>query len=355
MTRTLLFALPVCIIALALPGRPSHAQDHATRILNRADKDGDGRIRLEEWSRPSVVFKSIDTDGDGYLTREELRARFDGPSNEAPKSPTATDRGGGDGKAAMAGGGLLKGQVTADAVDHETRCAIGRGRGCDIELSIKRGLFETGLRPAFPDNAKCRDIDERWAINYSSKRERESYHGGIDMPAPFGTPIVAAAAGTVVGKYRDERGHRGIEIVLRHGPDDTGIPLWIYTQYAHFEEMPKQEIGQRVRMGEVLGPTGNSGRTPGQRSGKQRRPAIHFAVWYSSSPRYVALSTAIVPLDGYWMDPNALYRKTPPFDSRAMKALPAREKDVPISVMFDDGTLSPPATKIIWPYICAKR
>ena len=148
-----------------------------------------------------------------------------------------------------------------------------------------------------------------------------------------------------------------MEITLRHSPEDTGLPLWTYTQYAHFDEMPAQEVGQRVRMGEVLGPTGNSGITSSRakRFGRERRPAIHFAVWFSTNPHHVELRDRIIPVDGHWMDPNALFRKQSPFDSHAMKALPEAEKKVPISVMVDDGELVPANTKIIWPFICMRK
>jgi len=250
----------------------------------------------------------------------------------------------------------LNGAMTRDALNREAICGIGRGRKCDIEIAIDRGLFETGLRPVFPDGLDCRDIDEQWAIDYSGKRNRRQYHGGIDMPAPYGTPIIAAAAGTVVAVYEGERSYRGREIVLRHSPDDTGLPYWIYTEYAHFDAAPDFKPGQRVAMGEVLGPTGNSGR--GRHSVAQsdkRRPAIHFAVFFSENPGFVNLrDRVIVPVGGYWMDPNALYRGKPPFDSASMKALPDSEKRVPIPVMLDDGTPIPEGTKLVWPYTCTK-
>ncbi len=250
----------------------------------------------------------------------------------------------------------LDGATTPDALDRATKCGIGRIRKCDIQVAVGRGLFETGLRPKFPDGLDCREIDEAWAIDYSSKRDRENYHGGIDMPAPYGTPIIAAAAGTVVGLFNVAESYRGIEVVLRHSPEDTGLPVWTYTQYAHFEKMPKLVLGQRVKMGEVLGPTGNTGR--GRKAGVQsrtRRPAIHFAVWFTDSPLFVNLrDRIIVPVDSYWMDPNALYRQKPPFDSASMKALPGDEKSVPIPVMLEDGTLIPADTKLVWPYMCSK-
>lgn len=259
-----------------------------------------------------------------------------------------------------ANGLSLEGVVDRSEVGRETICAIGRGRRCDIKLAIKSGLFETGLRPQFPAGLICRDIDsEKWAISYTHKRPRESYHGGIDMPAPFGTPIVAVADGTVVGLYEGEQSYRGREIILRHSPEDTGIPLWIYTQYAHFDVMPGFRAGDRVKMGQVLGPTGNSGIPGGKKKGNRkkkraRRPAIHFAVWYSESPEYCDTGHAIIPKNGKWMDPNALYRKVPPFDSHSMKALPEGEKTVPIPVMVEGGRLVPADTRLIWPYPCAR-
>lgn len=254
----------------------------------------------------------------------------------------------------------LEGLVDQSEIDNETLCAIGRSKRCDIQIAVKRGLFETGLKPEFPKGMMCRDIDsEQWAISYTNKRPREAYHGGIDMPAPYGTPIVAVADGTVVGLYSGEDSYRGREIVLRHIPEDTGIPLWIYTQYTHFDAMPDFEVGDRVRKGQVLGPTGNSGKPGGKNPKKKkkraRRPAIHFAVWFSESPEFCDTGRGIIPKEGQWMDPNALYRKRAPFDSYSMKNLPRSEKVVPISVMVEDGQFIPSDTKIVWPYTCTPK
>lgn len=325
---------------MATPGL-SQAQGRAERSIKKNDVDGDGRVSRDEWRKGGRRFKKIDTDRDGYITLEEFRERFDETAGEEESASEPET--------------LLDGQTTRDALDEETLCAIGRSRRCDINVAIDRGLFETGLRPVFPENAECRDIDEQYAISYTYKRNRENYHGGIDMPAPWGTPMIAVAAGTVVAKFRGEKTHRGIEIWLRHSPEDTGIPFWIYTQYTHFDEMPKLDVGQRVSMGEVLGPTGNTGIST--RTGVQstrRRPAIHFAVFYTESDQFVVLRNKVVPVESYWMDPNALFRKEPPFDSHSMKALPDEEQQIPVSVMFEDGETVPTDTKIVWPYTCER-
>ncbi|MDC0335539.1 M23 family metallopeptidase [Pseudodesulfovibrio sp.] len=254
----------------------------------------------------------------------------------------------------------LDGLVDKSEIDRETLCAISRSRKCDIKLAIKYGLFETGLQPQFPEGMICRDIDsEQWAISYTSKRPQESYHGGIDMPAPFGTPIVAVADGTVVGLYAGEESYRGREIVLRHSPEDTGIPMWIYTQYTHFDAMPPFKVGDRVKMGQELGPTGNSGIPGGKKKNKKkknrRRPAIHFATWFSESPDFYDNGRGIIPKGGQWMDPNALYRGVPPFDSQSMKNLPDSQKRIAIPVMVEGGGFVPADTKLIWPYTCSPK
>jgi murein DD-endopeptidase MepM/ murein hydrolase activator NlpD len=334
------FFLTLLVFAL---GFPAHAQDRAAMIIKKNDADGDGKVSIGEWSKKQSRFKQLDADDDGYLTLDELSAGLGGGKARQKPAPAADDA-----PPASAGGGL----VSRDVLDNETLCAMTRSKMCNLEPSIKRGMFATGLEPRFPDGMTCRGIDDTWAMDYGFKRNRQAYHGGIDMPAPFGTPMLAAADGTVVMKTLGERSARGIEIVLRHSPDETGIPLWIYTQYAHFLTIPDLEVGQKVKMGQNLGLTGNSGINPklGYDAGR-RRPAIHFAVFYSTSPDYVVHRDFVIPVNGYWMDPNALYRGRLPLDTAAMKALPSEEKKVPIPVM-ENGAFFPADTRLIWPYAC---
>ncbi len=298
-------------------------------------------------SASDAALKGVDVAGGGRLRKGGGRRKRGRKRSRRVLGDQVTP---GD-QTAPGGGATLDGQVTEDALDEETLCGIGRGRSCDIQVAVKRGLFETGLEPAFPKGFDCLGIDEAWAIDYTYKRDRENYHGGIDMPTSYGTPIIAAADGTVVGKYEGRRTMRGREIIIRHSPGDTGLPVWTYTQYAHFDEMPKREVGERVRMGEILGPTGNSGK----QGRRERRPAIHYAVWFSADPRYVPRRRKIIPVGGFWMDPIALYRGGPPFDSKSMKALPEGGKRVPVSVMTKDGKVIPPGAKVVWPYFCERK
>ena len=331
-------------------GRVAKEVDRAAGDFERADRDGDNKLSPAEWRRRGN-FNLLDSDADGFLSLGEMRALYRGHDDKSYDWPPA---GMTEAPVEMDPRAAAD-RVTRDDLGRETRCAIGRSRRCDMEPAKARGLMETGLGPRFPEKAVCPGIDDIYAMDYGFKRSRESYHGGIDMPARWGTPIVAAAAGTVVGKFQGERSARGIEIVLRYSPEDTGLPLWIYTSYAHLDTMPKQVIGQRVRMGEVLGPTGNSGvsgRT--RRQSSFRRPAIHFAAFYAASPKYGESRDVIIPLGGHWMDPIALYRGQLPVDSPAMKALPEADKTVAIPVLFEDGKPFSAGTKLVWPYRCKR-
>jgi murein DD-endopeptidase MepM/ murein hydrolase activator NlpD len=119
--------------------------------------------------------------------------------------------------------------------------------------------------------------------------------------------------------------------------------------------MPDLKVGQRVRLGEIIGPTGNSGISgKGKKKKTNRRPAIHFSAFFSESSKYAMVREIVVPVDGRWMDPIALYRQEIPVDSRSMKALSADEKGVPIPVIFEDNEVLPPGTKFVWPYMCER-
>ena len=79
-------------------------------------------------------------------------------------------------------------------------------------------------------------------------------HEGVDLPAPKGTAIRAAAGGRVVYSGHGMRGY-GKVIVLKHGDDMS-------TVYAHNSANLVRK-GQTVRQGEVIGRVGKSGRATG--------------------------------------------------------------------------------------------
>ncbi len=247
----------------------------------------------------------------------------------------------------------LDGFVPPIQIHDDIRKMAGKYKGGggpeNVAIQRQKGVIETGLVPEFIDGANCPEIDsETWAIDYSFKRPGEALHKGIDIPRPRGTPIRAVADGVVVGKFENKNNKKGIEIMLRHTPEQTGLKLWTYSQYTHLGEMSPLPIGAKVKMGDEIGKTGNTG----SMGKKIRRDAVHFAVLYSESPEWSNDDVVVTPKDGYFMDPNAFYRLEPPYDSPSLLNLPAKEKQVPVPYMKIDGTLVPADTNRIWPYAC---
>ena len=80
-----------------------------------------------------------------------------------------------------------------------------------------------------------------------------SWHQGIDLSAPKGSPVRATAAGKVV--VAERLGDYGRTVVIDHG---NGIR----TRYAHLKKIAVEQ-GERVAAGEVIGKVGKSGNASG--------------------------------------------------------------------------------------------
>ena len=90
-------------------------------------------------------------------------------------------------------------------------------------------------------------------------------HAGIDFGAPVGSQVRAAVDG-VVESAGEARGY-GQRVVLKH----TGFE----TTYNHLSEI-KVEVGQKVRQGEIIALSGNSGLSTG--------PHLHFEYRINGTP-----------------------------------------------------------------------
>src|SRR5690606_3471385 len=90
--------------------------------------------------------------------------------------------------------------------------------------------------------------------------EERNPHSGIDIAAPLGTPVQVPADGIVVdtGDYY----FSGKTVFLDHGQG-------LITMYCHLEEIRVEE-GQPVRIGDILGTVGMTGRATG--------PHLHWTV-----------------------------------------------------------------------------
>lgn len=87
--------------------------------------------------------------------------------------------------------------------------------------------------------------------------KRWSLHDGTDFGAACGTPVRAAAGGTVVGLYYDSA--YGKRVILDHGWVSGG---GLGTTYNHLSGFSTY-VGDRVRRGEVIGYVGSTGYSTG--------------------------------------------------------------------------------------------
>jgi murein DD-endopeptidase MepM/ murein hydrolase activator NlpD len=94
-------------------------------------------------------------------------------------------------------------------------------------------------------------------------------HNAVDLGCPVGTPLRAAAPGTVIiASVGGWGGGYGNYIVIRH-PNGT------QTVYGHLSRVGVS-VGQTVDRGEAIGATGNTGKSTG--------PHLHFEVRGARNP-----------------------------------------------------------------------
>ena len=90
-------------------------------------------------------------------------------------------------------------------------------------------------------------------------------HQGVDLAAPYGTPIIAAMSGTVT--FAGRHGGHG-NFVQLYANKDLG------TGYGHMSRIAVR-VGQQVRQGEIIGYVGSTGLSTG--------PHLHFEMYRSGA------------------------------------------------------------------------
>ncbi|OON99075.1 MAG: hypothetical protein ATN35_00315 [Epulopiscium sp. Nele67-Bin004] len=93
-----------------------------------------------------------------------------------------------------------------------------------------------------------------------------TFHGGLDIAAPYGTPIYAADAGTVTYSGYNSGGY-GNMVIIDHG---NGYE----TYYAHNSKNQVQ-VGQKVSKGQYIADVGSTGYSTGNH--------LHFEVRYNGN------------------------------------------------------------------------
>lgn len=111
-------------------------------------------------------------------------------------------------------------------------------------------------------------ISQGWgATKFARNGYRGRWHNGIDISAPFGTPLMAAERGIVLSLGDQDqycrRGAYGKYIVIKH-------PNNLTTLYSHLSGF-NTAVGSIVNRGDVIGYLGSTGYSTG--------PHLHFTVY----------------------------------------------------------------------------
>jgi hypothetical protein len=96
-------------------------------------------------------------------------------------------------------------------------------------------------------------------------------HQGLDLFAPRGTPVVAAADGVISQRVNGPVSGQAVEII-----DATGHTQYFYAHLSGFG--PSITLGARVHVGQVVGYVGNTG------NASHTSPHLHFEVQPNGIP-----------------------------------------------------------------------
>ena len=140
----------------------------------------------------------------------------------------------------------------------------------EVEQQTNGGWLIGGLRSSNRDDTPLSDnADLHWQWPLDAKYHILSQgfggsrqHSGIDIPAPTGTPVYAAAAGLV--QAAGFMGEDGNKVVLQH----AAYGDW-ETRYSHLSGIAVQ-AGEEVQAGQVIGYVGSTGNSTGAH--------LHFAI-----------------------------------------------------------------------------
>ncbi|MFG3347339.1 M23 family metallopeptidase [Streptomyces sp. NPDC048018] len=165
--------------------------------------------------------------------------------------------------AALANQATVQAQAAAQAAAHAKAAQVKAAAAKAQAKTVAAKKAASWVKPvsAYALSASFNQGGAMWAHK----------HSGQDFAVPVGTPVKAAATGTVVkaGPYGGGDGPAyGNAIVIKHANGK-------YSQYAHLSKI-KVNIGQKVSAGQRIALSGNTGNSSG--------PHLHFEI--RTTPNY---------------------------------------------------------------------
>ncbi len=163
------------------------------------------------------------------------------------------------------GGGLLPVVFAEDALELsqqlEQLASTVSERGQSLRALERLVTRARGVLLALPSRWPVRgSINSPFGQRLSPWTGTPEFHRGLDIKADRNTPVLAPAAGTVI--FAGMHGEYGNTLILDHGQDLRSL-------YGHLQEI-KAAQGQRVKRGQLIALTGNTGKSSG--------PHLHYEV-----------------------------------------------------------------------------
>ncbi|CAA6603978.1 exported hypothetical protein [Rhodospirillaceae bacterium LM-1] len=221
----------------------------------------------------------------------------------------------------------------------------------------QRGLFATGLSPAFPEDIDCPGVSSPFGspTRYDGSPRKNDFgglHNGMDITLDTGTPLLAVADGEVA--HAGTAGRLvGNFIWIRFAPEATGLPAYVFAKYQHLNEPSPLRPGDRISQGQTVGLAGNTGTTGGH-YGLGGYTHLHINLLTSSGPDFTTTGPILRPQTISYLDPMGLYGPKLA-DNRLLFSLPESQKRLPVSVMTVDGKRVANGSKSIWPVACQAK
>ena len=158
----------------------------------------------------------------------------------------------------------LQAAARADAAAKALAAELARAENAYPELAAKLAA-QSGLGLFTATRLAVRPVTDSVVSSPFGPRAG-GFHNGIDLAAPMYTPVLAAGDGIVVtvGHPYLASGDTAEVVIIAHGSNFS-------TLYGHLDDLvklPTVKLGQKVKVGDVIGYIGMSGHTTG--------PHLHF-------------------------------------------------------------------------------
>jgi alkylated DNA nucleotide flippase Atl1 len=239
-----------------------------------------------------------------------------------------------------------------------------RGEARDRGLESERSwIQETGLTPVFPEGFRCASISSPFASRFDGAGNRRTptihggKHGGVDIGFQVGHPEVSMANGEIIAKgpaEGDGAQMEGIFLWMRHSPQDTGLPFWVFNKYQHLKELPSLEVGARIKAGDVVAIGGDTG-TYSRKFGVSL-PHLHVSTFIAEHGDFRVLGrdgNLVKVEESLHVDMMALFVKGITLETaKENPSYTNIEKTLQVAVVDSLGGRSDPNAKIVWPVVC---